>query len=160
MRSNPGATPPLRGVPYRLEVRWFDVSPRARAVNDERGRVRHVLRRSIGAIETTSTVRAGARPQGACTRPPRSDTMHRGGIAALVDAARRSLVAPARSGMGHARALATDASARCWGRSRREKNAGARVRSHILVAKCTSYGFLVSNGVYTNFQWANSQATI
>ena len=37
--------------------------------------------------------------------------MHRGGIAALVDAARRSLVAPARSGMGHARALATDASA-------------------------------------------------
>ena len=36
--------------------------------------------------------------------------MRRGGIAALADAARRSLVAPARSA-GHARALATDASA-------------------------------------------------
>ena len=58
--------------------------------------------------------------------------MRRGGIAALADAARRSLVAPARSA-GHARALATDASASSvrWvlHRARAQRRAGGLSRA-------------------------------
>ena len=71
------------------------------------------------------------------------------------------------AGVGYARSdrhgspvprLLTPTRARWWGRSRRENERGGESSAIThFGCKMYMYGFIVSNGVYTHFQWANSR---